>query len=330
VKFRVFLVILGLFACAQKMVPPSPDRFPPGLEDIQVQNRTKINVIFNEDIDPQSISKDSIMILSSNNETLLLKDVTTGRQNNTITLITEKQQPIRYTLSTEVKDVAENRAKIRGRFMGSMIKDTFPPRITTISPKTGTVKQKRNVRIIIGFSEEVDTVIPINWVVLPKALKSRFNTLWQPDFRQLKFTLNDSLGADTVVYFTFLRSVFDFEGNRLLAPGFTFFTSDTLLNTKLVTGKITDKNKPVGNSFVIFTTTGDSMKSIALTPVDSIGSFAIQVREGIYDVSAVADTNFDDRIDLSGKILGFNTAKETLYVEVYPDSLTHNLDWYLR
>jgi hypothetical protein len=72
------------------------------------------------------------------------------------------------------------------------------------------------------------------------------------------------------------------------------------------------------------------MKSMALTPVDSIGSFAIQVREGIYDVSAVADTNFDSRIDLSGKILRFNTAKETLYVEVYPDSLAKNLDWYLR
>lgn len=219
---------------------------------------------------------------------------------------------------------------MRAYFTGSLLKDTFPPRITTISPKTGTVKQKKNVRIAVGFSEEVDTVIPMNWIVLPQALKSRFNPLWQPNFRQLSFTLIDSLGADTVVYFTLLRSVFDFEGNRLAAPGFTFFTSDTLLNTKLVTGKITDKNKPVANSFVIFSTTGDSIKSMALTPVDSTGSFAIQIREGIYDVSAVADTNFDDLVDLSGKILGFNTTKETLYVEVNPDSLAHNLDWYLR
>ena len=311
-------------------MPPSPDRFSPRLEDIEVINRTKINLTFNEAIAPQSITKDSFLITSSNNETLLIIDVTMGGKDKTITLITEKQQPIRYSLSTEVSDVAENRAKVRTNFVGSRIKDTMPPRISSITPKTGAVKQKKNVRIAIGFSEEVDTVIPISWVVLPKELKDRFKALWYPDHRQLTFSLADSLGNDTVVYFMLQRSVFDFEGNRLLAPGFTFFTSDTLLNTKLVTGKIIGKNKPVTNGLVIFTTTGDSIKSMALTPVDSIGSFAIQIRAGIYEVNAVADTNFDDRIDLSGKILGFNTTQETLSVEIYPDSLAKNLDWYLR
>lgn len=312
------------------MMPPSPDRFSPRLEDIEVQNRTKINLTFNEAIAPQSITKDSFLITSSNNETLLINDVTMGGKDKKITLITEKQQPIRYSLSTEVSDVAENRVKVRTNFVGSRIKDTIPPRISSTTPKTGAVKQKKNVRIAIGFSEEVDTVIPISWVVLPKELKERFKALWYPDHRQLTFTLADSLGSDTVVYFMLQRSVFDFEGNRLLAPGFTFFTSDTLLNTKLVTGKIIEKNKPVTNGLVIFTTTGDSIKSMALTPVDSIGSFAIQIRAGIYEVSAVADTNLDDRIDLSGKILGFNTTQETLLVEIYPDSLAKNLDWYLR
>ena len=322
--------MLGILACAQKMLPPSPDRFPPRLEEIEVQNRTKINLSFNEDITPKAIIKDSFLITSISNETLLIKELTIGRKDNIITLITEKQQPIRYSVLAKVSDMEGNRAKVQAHFKGSVIKDTFPPRITNISPKTGAVKQKRNVRTEVRFSEEVDTVIPVSWIVLPKDLKDRFKTLWYPDHRQLTFTLSDSLGRDTIVYFTLLRSVFDFEGNRLLAPGFTFFTSDTLLNTKLVTGEITYKNKPVADGLVIFSTTGDSIKSVALTPVDSISSFAIQIRPGIYDVTAVADTNFDDRIDLSGKIQSFNTTAEKLVIEVYPDSLAKKLDWYLR
>jgi len=312
------------------MLPPSPDRFPPRLAEIEAQNRTKLYLKFNEAIDAKTISKDNFLITASTKETLMIKEITTGRKSDIITLITDKQSPIRYSLWAKVTDLEGNWAQLQTRFLGSGTKDTISPRILEIKPKAGATEQKKNVRIEFRFSEEIDTMITAAWAVLPIDLKTRFQTNWQPDYRQLTFTLKDSLGGDTVVYFILLRSVLDFEGNRLLAPGFTFFTSDSVLKTKLLTGTVKYKDRPMTEGLVIFDQTQDSIKSVALAPLDSFGSFAIQIKDGIYDVKVIADTNFDDRIDLTGKILGFNTTTEQLFIEVFPDSLAKNLDWYLR
>ena len=329
-KVKFVLLILGFLACAQKMLPPSPDRFSPRLEEIEVQNRTKINIKFNEEIELKAISQDSFLITTTDLETLLIKEMSVGRKSNVITLITEKQSPVLYSFQAKVSDLTGNRAKVQTKFLGSIVKDTIPPRILEISPKLGAIKLKKNIRIGLRFSEEIDTILPVEWVILPKAISSRYTTNWQSDHRHLTFSMADSLGADTVVYFVLLRSVFDFEGNRITYPGFNFFTSDSLLNTKLVTGKVTDKNEPLRDGFVLFSKTADSNQTMAIIPIDTAGTFSIQIREGVYDVTALADTNFDNRIDLCGEIQVFNTTAETLLIEVYPDTLEQTLDWYLR
>ena len=329
-KIRFLLLILGFFACALKMLPPSPDRFAPRLQEVEVINRTKINLKFNEDILTETISPDSIIIISTSNETLAVKEISLGRKGNFITLITQKQQSIRYSLAARVSDLAENRTKIAARFFGSTLEDTVPPRISGISPKLGATKQREAVRLELQFSEEIDTILPIYWLILPKNIKNRFQTRWHPDHKRLTFYLEDSLGLDTIVYFTLLCSVFDFEENRLISPGFTFFTSDSLLNTVLVTGVVSDKDKAVTDGIVIFAKTQDDKDPMALAITDSIGSFAIQIRKGIYDVLVLADTNFDNRVDLSGKSQDFDTDLKELRLEVYPDSLAEYFDWYLR
>ncbi|MEO0115372.1 MAG: Ig-like domain-containing protein [candidate division WOR-3 bacterium] len=328
-KIKLTLVVLGILACAQKMLPPSPDRFPPKLVEVEVRNRTKINVKFNEDIDPENIIKDSFLIIALN-ETLTIKEISVGRKSNVITLITEKQNPVQYSLQAIVADLAGNWAKIRTRFYGSIVKDTIPPRIAEILPKIGATKLKKNIRINIRFSEEIDTLFPAKWILLPKTLANRFTSQWQSDYKNLSLTMSDSLGSDTIVYFVLTRQIFDFEGNRLLAAGFTFFTSDSVLNTKLVTGKVTTGNRPVTDCFILFAKTTDTNQTVAIIPTDTLGTFSIQIREGIYNVIAIADTNFDHRIDLSNKIANFNTSAETLLIEVYSDTLKQNLDWYLR
>uniref|UniRef100_A0A7C6EA54 SbsA Ig-like domain-containing protein n=1 Tax=candidate division WOR-3 bacterium TaxID=2052148 RepID=A0A7C6EA54_UNCW3 len=328
-KLRIFFLFLGFLACAQKMLPPSPDRFPPRLAEIEVLNRTKLNLKFNEEISAQSVTKDNFLIYSTQNETLSVKEVMISRRGDIITLVTEKQNPIHYLIQAQVSDLAGNRAKLRSRFLGSVKKDTIPPRIVEITPKLGSTKQKK-ITIRLRFSEEIDTLRPLNWAILPKSLKNRFEQSWQSDYRNLDLTLPDSLGPDTIVYFTLLPTIFDFEGNRLTGPGFTFFTSDSTLNTKLVTGKIQYQNRPITQGLVIFAQVYDSLRALALTVVDSIGSFALQVREGIYEVTAVADTNYDNRVDLSGRIKEFNTTAQELLIEVHPDTVTFDLDWYLR
>ncbi|MEO0094053.1 MAG: Ig-like domain-containing protein [candidate division WOR-3 bacterium] len=328
-KIKLTLVVLGILACAQKMLPPSPDRFPPKLVEVEVRNRTKINVKFNEDIDPENIIKDSFLIIALN-ETLTIKEISVGRKSNVITLITEKQNPVQYSLQAIVADLAGNWAKIRTRFYGSIVKDTIPPKILEISPKIGTTKLKKNIKINIRFSEEIDTLLPAKWILLPKTLASRFTSQWQSDYKNLSLAMADSLGNDTIVYFLLPRQVFDFEGNRLSAPGFTFFTSDSMLNTKLVTGKVRSNNRPISDGLVIFAKGADSNQALAIIPTDTSGAFSIQIREGIYNVIAIADTNFDNRIDLSNKIPNFDTKAETLLIEVYSDTLKKNLDWYLQ
>ena len=312
------------------MLPPSPDRFSPRLEEIEVQNRTKINVTFNEEIESKGISKDSFLITTTDLETLAIKEISLSRRSKVVTLITEQQKPVRYMFQANIIDLSGNRAKVQSEFMGSIVQDTIPPRILEISPKIGAVKQKKNIRIGLRFSEEIDTIIPVEWIILPKVISGRFTPNWQSDLRHLNFTMADSLGADTVIYFVLLRSAFDFEGNRITYPGFNFFTSDSLLNTKLVTGKITDKDKPLKDGFVLFSKSVDSIQTMAIIPIDTAGTFSIQIREGLYNVTALADTNFDNRIDLKGEIHDFNTTVESLLIEVHPDTLGQTLDWYLR
>ncbi len=317
-------------ACAQKMLPPSPDRFSPKLEEIEVQNRTKIIVRFNEEIEPKEIINDSFLITTTDLETLSIKEISVGKKSNIITLITERQKPVHYSFQAKVTDLFGNRAKVKTKFLGSIVKDTIPPRILEISPKLGATKLKRNIRIGLRFSEEIDTVIPIVWYILPKVLRSRYTTMWEPDHKSLTFSMSDSLGADTVIYFVVLRSAFDFEGNRITYPGFNFFTSDSLLNTKLVIGKVTQKNEPVRDGFILFTKMADSSQTMAIIPIDTAGTFSIQIREGIYNLTVLADTNFDNRIDMKGEIQDFNTMAESLLIEVYPDTLEQTFDWYLR
>lgn len=312
------------------MLPPSPDRFSPRLEEVEVLNRTKLNVTFNEEIESKGISKDSFLITTIDLETLAIKEISLSRRSKVVTLITERQKPVRYTFQANITDLSGNRAKVQTKFIGSIVQDTIPPRILEISPKIGAVKQKKNIRIGLRFSEEIDTIKPVEWVILPKVLSSRFTANWQSDLRHLNFSMVDSLGADTVVYFVLLRSAFDFEGNRITYPGFNFFTSDSMLNTKLVTGKVTDKDKPLKDGFIIFSKNIDTNQTMAIIPIDTAGTFSIQVREGLYDVTALSDTNFDNRIDLKGEIQDFNTAAETLLIKVYPDTLEQTLDWYLR
>ncbi len=312
------------------MLPPSPDRFSPKLDEIEVQNRTKINVKFNEEVEPKEISKDSFLITTTDLETLSIKEISVGRKSNIITLITERQKPVHYSFLAKVTDLFGNRAKVKTKFLGSIVKDTIPPRILEVSPKLGATKLKRNIKIGLRFSEEIDTVIPIEWYILPKALRNNFTAKWESDHRNLTFSMVDSVGSDTVIYFVVLRSAFDFEGNRITYPGFNFFTSDSLLNTKLVIGKVTQKNKIVRDGFILFSKMAESSQAMAIIPIDTAGAFSIQIREGIYNVTALADTNFDNRIDLNGEIQDFNTIAESLLIQVYPDTLEKTFDWYLR
>lgn len=323
-------LILILLACAQKMLPPSPDRFPPKLKEVEVLNRTKINLKFNEPIDAKTIIKDSILLTSVHNESLLIREIAIEKNGEIVILVTEPQSPIRYSIVTKVADLEGNWTKVQGKFYGSSQKDTMPPKIRQITPKPGATKQSSKIRIELKFSEAIDTLSPLNWLVLPKSLRSRFKTNWEGDFKGLSFTLSDSVGTDTIVYFALLRSIFDYDKNRLALAGFTFFTSDTLLLTKLVTGKVKYQDKPFSEALVIFTRGEDSTEAVAFTLSDSIGNFAIQVRTGIYDVTALADTNFDNLIDLSGKIQNFNAVDEKLEIEIFSDSLGKKLDWYLN
>lgn len=328
-RLAVSVCILG---CAKKELPPSPDRFAPRLKEVNTVNRTRVELIFDEAILFSDLNSDNFLITSqsaSGEETLTIRSVGIGRKENIVTLITQIQDELKlYRLSGRVKDTEGNLRVFSTKFLGSSKPDTIGPRIVALTPKPGSVKMKR-ILGSIRFSEEIDTdtlKASNNTIILPKSLKERF-LFKLPNNRLIEFNLKDSMGLDTIGYLIFLPNLTDFDGNRLQNSGWTFWTADSVLKTDLVQGKINYEDKPIANSLILFS---DTVNTLAGVLSDKDGNFAIRIKRRVYNVLALADTNFDYNVDLKGFLKDFNTEKESLDLILEKEAKPENYKNYIK
>ncbi|MCX8014635.1 MAG: Ig-like domain-containing protein [candidate division WOR-3 bacterium] len=302
------LIGLCLISCAKKALPHSPDRFAPHLEKIDAVNRTKIDLVFDEMIDVSKLNPQNFLIVSATAETLHIRTISSGKKSDVVSLFTLPAKPEIYTITGLVSDRYGNIARINKRFRGSAIIDSIPPKIVAITPASGTLNLFHNIKVEVNFSEPMDTSKPIKYLMYPLE-KNKMRTFWRSDWKGLYFSYLDSLLPHTTVYFILLPYLSDLEGNHLKELGYTFFTSDSFIgytnqnersrttssfSLPLISGTLTYHNQPIKNGIVVFSS--EQRKSLTIS--DVAGNFSLRLYPAHYQISAIADTNFDQKIDL--------------------------------
>ncbi len=331
------LAAVAVLACAKKMMPPSPDRFPPHLSEVVTRTRSQVGLVFDEGIDGAKLVPDSFKLVGSAGETIALRGASLGRGSDEVQLWTPTQEPKLYEVRGIVWDRAGNPARFRARFHGSTKRDTIAPRILRVDPSPGSAGQKRGVAIRVMFSEAIDTSGTLDCTFVPAEYDTQFKRSWTEDWQTLSFVRRESLPAGAIVYFLVQRGAKDLEGNRVRGPAFTYFTSDSAFDALPVKGRATWHDGPLGTGTVLFHTLGtahaetvSSERTEGLAPVLPDGSFSTKVRKGDYEVVAVADTNGDGLSDLSSPVVKFNTDTESLNLVLGPESLPRPINAYRR
>jgi hypothetical protein len=339
------LLAVMVISCAKKMVPPSPDRFSPRLQEVETRTRSQVTLVFDEGINGAKLKPDSFLLTGPAGETIALRGASLGRGNGEVQLWTPIQEVKLYEVRGVVWDQAGNKTHFRARFRGSSMQDTIAPRVAGVEPAPGASRQKRGVKVRVTFSEAIDTSGVVNSMFVPVAYDTVFKRAWSTDWQTLSFTSIESMPSGAVLYFMALPGAADLEGSRSTGPAFTYFTSDTILDVVPVKGKaawpgelrtgavfftesasvrvITDSLLPPRTESLPVRTTG-------LAPVLSDGSFATKVRKGEYEVVAVADTNGDGKAELVSPAVKFNTDAESLSLSLEPESLPRPFNVYRR
>ncbi|HTW90505.1 MAG TPA: Ig-like domain-containing protein [bacterium] len=347
------LLLVLVLSCAKKMLPPSPDRFPPQLEDVETRTRSQVALVFDEAIDGAKLWPDSFFLIGSAGETLALRGASIGKKSDEVQLWTPIQERKLYQLRGVVRDEAGNPERFRARFMGSTKRDTIAPRVIRVDPGPGTTRQKRAVTVRVSFSKAIDTASLGSeslghrpWLFVPVQYDTLFKRSWSSDWQALSFTRRESLPAGAVVYFLLQPKAADLEGNRIKASAFTYFASDTLLDVVPVKGKAAWPDSITGPGVVFFTESAsvrvftDSLKvthteslpvrTTGLAPLLADGSFSTKLHKGEYEVVAVADTNADGLADFASVVVKFNTDAESLSLTLQPESLPKPINAYRR
>lgn len=283
------LVAVAMLACAKKMLPPSPDRFPPSLQEVDTRTRSQVALVFDEPISGAGLSPDSFVLTGPAGETLVLHGASLGRKSDEVQLWTPTQELKLYQLRGVVRDEAGNPARFRTRFMGSTRRDTIPPRVIRIEPGPGATRQKRGMTVRVTFSEAIDTASlglagpvpestvkagetsgtmrettgvavetvgvrgPSPYMFVPAAYDTQFKRSWASDWQSLGFGRRESVPAGTIIYFLLQPKVTDLDGNRCTGSAFTYFTGDTALDVVPVKGKAILPDSLKGSGAVFFT-----------------------------------------------------------------------------
>jgi len=339
------LVVLAVTGCAKKMLPPSPDKFPAHLQEVETRTRSQVALVFDEEIDGAKLSPDSFQMTGPAGETLALRGASLGRRGDEVQLWTPTQELKLYEVHGVVRDRAGNPTRFRARFQGSSKRDTIAPRVVRVEPGPGSTRQKRGVRVRVTFSEAIDTSGVVDYVFAPAEYDTQFKRSWTSDWQTLSFTRVESMPSGAVLYVLVQPRVTDLEGNRVKGAAFTYFTSDTLFDGVPVKGRATWPGA-LGTGAVFFTESAavrvvtDSLepprteslpvRTTGLAPLLTDGSFSTKVRKGEYDVVAVADTNGDGLAELVSPAVKFNTDAESLSLSLEPESLPKPFNAYRR
>ncbi|MEO0009988.1 MAG: Ig-like domain-containing protein [candidate division WOR-3 bacterium] len=314
------LLVLVTSNCAKKMLPPSPDRFPPRLVEVDARSRVQVELIFDEDIDPARFQPESISISD-----LRVRGVSAGRQRSSVLIWTESQRPESYFIKGVIWDAAGNAGRFRAGFRGSSRADTIPPQVVAVQPAPESKGMLRSVRIAVRFSEPVDTTAPVNYLIVPRVAETLFVKSWEPSWQEFRLVCRESLPG-TEFYFLLLPGIPDLENNPSRMPAWTSWTAETVFAGIRIQGRVSFNGQPVRSGAVFF----NQEETRALAPILADGSFGVKLRAGVYSVFAAGDTDYNGRAELISPEIQFNTEGESLELMMLPESLPRMINEYCR
>jgi len=318
----VVSAVLVVAACAKKMMPPSPDRFAPHLEEIVTRNRSQVELVFDEPIDGRRVFVDSFYVSDANGLGVRLRGASLGRQSAGVMLWTPVQSVQLYHVQGTVWDVAGNAARFRARFRGSDKQDTIAPTASRITPVPATAGLIRAATVTVRFSEPVDTAVAPEFVFVPEEYDTLFSRTWEPDWQTIRLAFADTLPPGSVVYVQLLPGVRDLEANRSRTTAFTYFTPDSVFAAEPVTGRAEWHAGPLGTGTVFFfPETTPPARAAGLAAILPDGSYATRLRPGTWHAVAVADTDFDGLVDLSATSTKFAPPRESLDFRLAPETV---------
>ncbi|MEO0090714.1 MAG: hypothetical protein ABIK77_07175 [candidate division WOR-3 bacterium] len=307
---RIFLPLLSailIITCARKLPPPNPDIFPPEIEDYSVPNNYTIKIKFNENLSSKvDLEKFSIL---SQKETLKIKNILVEKEF--LTILTEPQKPINYTIFGEIEDLNNNLSRWKIKFKGNPNPDTIKPFIKNI-----TINQEK---IEINFSEPIfDTNL---YYLLSPSLP--IETVWSQDRKSLIFLFREK--PKEFCSFLILPTLKDLGGNYLVSGEAVFQIFDTTIKFINLTGKIFLQESLVNNSLVIFKK--EDFISFTLTKKDI---FKTKIKEGKYQIISLLDQDWDflpEFYNIEEKIIEKDT---TITIFLSPIKERKRIDEYLK
>lgn len=306
------MLLLFLLACARKMLPPSPDRFPPRLLGCEALDRRRVELRFSEPLDTNSLYPGRYLI-TSDVETLKVEVVVQGVGPTSLLLFTEPQAERSYELSGVVEDMAHNQARLRARFRGLPWPDTIRPRIRSIIPGPGSTIGRGRVGLAIRFSEPMDTAYPVSYRFLPGSVVVDTGPYWGPGLDELRLLATLPSEVSTF-YFLVSSQLTDLDQNPLEAWGYTWFTTDSVVPGVRVFGRLTHLGTPVSGVAVFCDSAGPRACGVA----EEDGWIFLHLPEGVYEVRAGAAPSGAGVFELWGSE-SVEVPSDTFEIELRPE-----------
>ncbi len=241
-----------------------------GATNVQCNQTTTI--LFSEILDPVTVNESTVRLYNMNTNSYLSAAVALDDTRTVVTLTPRSPIPTNNKIQLSlagVADVAGNKITVAAATFttGTAADDTTPPEVTGISPPDGATAMPVNTRVVISFSEAVDS-LSINTATV------QLQNSGAPNAASLSLTngnktLTITPAYDLAVstdYTLVLDGVRDVAGNAL--PGFTSTFQTSSVATRDTTGPtVTMTNPSNGATGVLGSVTPTIQFSEILDPV---------------------------------------------------------------
>jgi hypothetical protein len=306
-------VILAIAGCGKKAPPPSPDRWAPKLSTVKATNRTHVECLFREDMDPKSTQNPSYytIITSESGDTLPVLGAVLDGARRKVELATLPQDSVVYRITVDsVQDASGNPIApgTSREFHGSLEPDRIHPRIRHHHPADKAISVPQDSAIVITFSEAMDTSATISNGGFYLTPLDSVSTNWLPsqgtfEISNWALPIEDTLASPVVYSLVVTRRCQDLSDNPLTSPLCITFTPGDSLPSGLLKGRVTCDGDPSNTLVLLYDLPLDEWHvPMRVYPVsDSLGGYRFHhLYPGTYFVAAVQDTDADGLEDRWG------------------------------
>lgn len=210
---------------APQIITISPEN-----DNANIPVNTAITAVFNEEIDPQSISNDNFTVKYSSNNSVIEGELEFSNENKTISF--SPSANFNYDSNIEVsisgaKDLKENTAEdVNWTFSTASAPDNQAPVLVEQTPIINASGVSLQTKINLIFNESID-VSSVNSNCI-KINNSNFEGTisYKNENKEIEFTLNNELDYSTNYTIKINKDIKDLAGNRFVGAQWSFRTCE--------------------------------------------------------------------------------------------------------